>query len=272
MSVRIFSGDRKLNAIPTDDRGLAYGDGLFETMRAYQGEVPWWDAHWSRLQLGAHRARLPLPDRKQVMAEAAQLCAGRDGVLKLIVTRGGGSRGYAPPTDVAPTWLLSWHPLPRPHRPGGLVLRWCETRVALQPALAGIKHCNRLEQVLARAEWNDPGIDEGLLRSTDGDVVGATAANVFLFDGDRWRTPLVDRCGIAGVGRGWILATTDAREERLMPEDVEAAEALVLCNAVRGILPVARLGDRSWPPHPAVQALRERLGHAHPAFVPEEDA
>jgi len=126
--------------------------------------------------------------------------------------------------------------------------------------------------VLARAEWSDPGIDEGLLRSTGGDVVGATAANIFLFDGERWRTPRVDRCGIAGVCRSWILATTDAQEERLSPEDIEGAEALVLCNAVRGILPVARLGDRTWPPHPAVQALCERLGQAHPAFVPREVA
>jgi 4-amino-4-deoxychorismate lyase len=272
MSVRIFSGGRRLDAIAADDRGLAYGDGLFETMRVHRGEVPWWDAHWSRLELGARRLRLPLPDRMQLMAEAAEFCAGRDGVLKLIVTRGGGGRGYAPPTEAVPAWLLSWHPQPPPHRPGGLVLRWCDTRVALQPALAGIKHCNRLEQVLARAEWSDQGIDEGLLRNTDGDVVGATAANVFLFDGERWRTPQVDLCGVAGVCRSWVLAATGAREDRLSPEDIEAAETLVLCNAVRGILPVARLGDRTWPPHPAVQALREWLGQAHPAFVPKEDA
>ena len=272
MSVRIFSGGRRTDAIAADDRGLAYGDGLFETMRVHQGDLPWWDAHWSRLERGARCLRSPLPDRTQVMAEAAELCAGRDGVLKLVVTRGGGGRGYAPPADAEPTWVLSWHPLPPSHRPGGLVLRWCDARIALQPALAGIKHCNRLEQVLARGEWNDPGVDEGLLRSTEGDVVGATAANVFIFDGKHWRTPRVDRCGIAGGCRSWILATTDAREERLAPADIERAEALVLCNAVRGILPVARLGDRTWPPHPAVQALRERLGQVHPAFVPKEDA
>lgn len=272
MSVRIFSGSKRIDAIAADDRGLAYGDGLFETMRVHQGAAPWWEAHWSRLSRGAHRLRLALPDRTQVLSEAADLCAGRDGVLKLIVTRGSVGRGYAPPANAAPTWLLSWHPLPPSHHPGGLVLRWCQTRVALQPALAGIKHCNRLEQVLARGEWSDPDIDEGLLHSTDGDVVGATAANVFIFDGERWRTPQVDRCGIAGVCRSWILATADAREERLARGDIERAEALVLCNAVRGILPVARLGDRTWPPHPAVQALRERLGQAHPAFVPKEDA
>jgi len=272
VSVRIFSGSRRVDAVAADDRGLAYGDGVFETMRVHRGDVPWWDAHWSRLASGAQRLGLALPDRRQLLSEAADLCAGRDGVLKLIVTRGSGGRGYALSAGAEPTWLLSSHPLPSTYRPGGLTLRWCDMRIAPQPVLAGIKHCNRLEQVLARAEWNDPDIDEGLLRSIDGDVVGATAANVFILDGERWRTPRVDRCGIAGVCRSWILAATDAREERLVPADIERAEALVLCNAVRGILPVARLGDRTWPPHPAVQALRERLGQAHPAFVPKEDA
>jgi 4-amino-4-deoxychorismate lyase len=241
-------------------------------MRVHQGDVPWWDTHWSRLASGVRRLRLALPDRRHVLAEAADLCAGRDGVLKLVVTRGSGGRGYALPVNVVPTWLLSWHPLPPPQRPDGLVVRWCETRLALQPALAGIKHCNRLVQVLARAEWSDPGIDEGLVCSTDGDVVGATAANVFLFDGERWRTPRVDRCGIPGVCRPWIITTTSAHEASRAHGEQERAGAVVLCNAVRGILPVARLGDRTWPPHPAVQALRERLGQAHPAFVPKEDA
>lgn len=271
-TVRIHAGDTRIDGIPPDDRGLAYGDGLFETMRAYQGVVLWWNAHWARLAQGAQRLRLPLPDRAWVMAEAADLLGNRGGVLKLVVSRGGGGRGYAPPAGAAPTWLLARHPLPPPPRDGGLVLRWCETRLALQPALAGIKHCNRLEQVLARGEWDDAGIDEGLVRSTEGDVVGATAANLFVLEGRRWRTPKVDRCGIAGVCRGWLLAATRAQEARLSPEDIEAADAIVLCNAVRGILPVARLGDRTWPPHRAVQSLRRRLGQAHPAFIPAEDA
>ena len=272
MSVRVFAGAKRIEAVAPDDRGLAYGDGLFETMRVHRGVVLWWNAHWARLAGGAQRLRLPLPDRARVMAEAADLFGDGGGVLRLLVTRGGGGRGYAPSVDAVPTWVLSRHPLPPPARSGGLVLRWCDTRLSLQPALAGIKHCNRLEQVLARGEWSDPGIDEGLVRSAEGDVVGATAANLFVLEGRRWRTPRVDRCGIAGVCRGWLLAATRAQEARLSPEEVEAADAVVLCNAVRGILPVARLGERTWPPHRAVQSLRRRLAQAHPAFVPVEDA
>lgn len=293
--MRVFVGTKAVDAVPPDDRGLAYGDGLFETMRAHRGDVPWWPAHWARLVAGAARLRLPLPDESRVRAEAVALLDGTEGVLKLLVTRGSGGRGYAPPTAAVPTWLLSRHPPPSTPREG-LVLRWCDTRLAIQPLLAGLKHCNRLEQVMARAEWlpaqggwatpsrqasdrvappdgplpaETPVADDGLMRSTEGDVICATSANVFILHRGRWLTPAVDRCGIAGVCRRWVMATIDATEARLEVADVEAADAVFLCNAVRGILPVARLGERTWAPHPMVAALQQRLAAEHPAFAPE---
>ena len=269
MSVRHFIGDDAVAGTPDHDRGLAYGDGLFETMRAHQGEVHWWPAHWRRLQRGAQVLGLALPDESRVQREARALLDGAGGVLKLIVTRGPGGRGYAPPESTAPHWILSRHDAPPAAPAEGLTLRWCDMRLALQPALAGIKHCNRLEQVLARAEWRDPGIHEGLVRSTDGDVVCATAANLFVVHGDRWKTPPVDHCGVAGVCREWAIGALGAREARLAVTDVEAADAVFLCNAARGILPVARLGARSWRPHPQVAQLRRRLAAEHPAFATE---
>lgn len=270
--VRIFVGGARVDAVPPDDRGIVYGDGLFETMRAHAGTIPWWDRHWARLAAGAARLHLPLPAGSLVSDEVARMlhCAAGDAVVRLLVTRGAG-RGYAPATDATPTWVLSLHSLPQPSA-RGMRLHWCETRLALQPALAGLKHCNRLEQVLARREvaTADPGADEGLMRSTAGDVVCATAANLFVLDDAGWWTPPVDRCGVAGVCRGFLLAEAGARERRLSAGDVESAHALVLCNAVRGILPVARLGDRSWPPHPQVAALQRLLASAHPAFAAPE--
>src|SRR5690606_2379471 len=117
-----------------------------------------------------------LPDQSQVRAKAdALLSDGGDAVLKLLVIRGGGARGYAPPVDAPSTWQLERHPLP-PRAPDGLRLHWCDTRLAVQPLLAGIKHCNRLEQVLARAECVAARADEGLLRDTGDNVVSATSA------------------------------------------------------------------------------------------------
>lgn len=270
MNVRIFSGRRSLAAIAPDDRGLAYGDGLFETMRAHRGDVPWWDAHWARLARGAQRLRMAIPDPAFAREQARALLQGRDGVLKLLLTRGGGTRGYAPGPLGPATWVLSAHDLPASAPDGGLTLRWCSTALSLQPALAGLKHCNRLEQVLARAEWDPAEVgaaDEGLMRSTGGDVVCATAANLFVLRDESWWTPPVDRCGVAGVCRDWVLAQSGAREMRLDVTAVETAQAVFLCNAVRGILPVARLGEAHWDPHPRVAALQQRLAGAHPGFA-----
>lgn len=272
MNARVFVGAAPVAAIAADDRGFNYGDGLFETMRAHRGGVPWWDAHWARLSRGAARLRITLPDRGQVREQAEQMLHGGGGVLKLVVSRGAGGRGYAHGDAMVPTWVLSRHAAPLAHACAGLTLRWCDTRLALQPALAGIKHCNRLEQVLARAEWQDlpapeRDADEGLMRSGDGDVVCATSANVFLLAAGRWTTPVIDRCGVEGICRDWAIGALGAGQSRIDVTDVHSADAVFLCNAVRGILPVARLEARSWSPHPQVAALQRRLAAEHPAFT-----
>ncbi len=271
MSARLFVGDARVedgvDAVLAEGRGFAYGDGVFETMRAIGGSIPWWPGHRARLALGAARLRIPLPSAERLDSELHDwLSAHRDAAIKLVVTRGSGGRGYTPMLHAPPVWMLVASDLPAPMRPGGLVVRWCETRLARQPLLAGIKHCNRLEQVLARAEWTDPAIDEGLMRDTEGDVIAATAANLFVLREGHWWTPPVDRCGIAGVCRSWALRAFAAGERRLNVEDIGTADAVVLCNALRGILPVARLGDRVWAPHPAVEDARRRLAAAHAAF------
>lgn len=258
-----------MEALELDDRGFRYGDGLFETMRAHRGTLPWWAAHWRRLSAGAARLALPLPDARVALQEATSLLEGGDAVLRLQVTRGGGGRGYAPSATAESTWVLSRHPLPDPPSGAGLRLRWCDMRLAVQPALAGLKHCNRLEQVLARLELerDAPPVDEGLLQGPDGELVSATAANVFVLHGEQWLTPPVERCGVAGVCRGWLLEQELARIQPVSRDEVERADAVVLTNAVRGILPVSQLGARYWPPHPRTAALRAALAAAHPAFA-----
>lgn len=260
--VRLFRGQAPLAAIDAGDRGLAYGDGLFETMRVARGRLPWWPAHRARLLRGATTLGITPPATTWLDGEVAGLAAeaGGDAVLKLVLTRGTGGRGYAPPAGVEPTLALSLHPAPAPiDEP--LVLRWCALRMAIQPALAGLKHLNRLEQVLARAEWSDAGIHEGLLLDARGRVACATAASVFALVDGRWLTPRVDECGVAGVARAWVLANAPgAAEADLSPADIESAGAVFLCNAVRGILPVGRLGERRWPPHAGLEALREAMG------------
>ena len=258
-------------AIDAADRGLAYGDGLFETLLVHDGQPVWWAQHWQRLQRGAAVLAMDIPAEAPLLSACQTLLTQAPArcVLKIIVSRGSGGRGYRPPMPAEPVAILSWHPAPEAV---GLVrLRWCELRWAVQPRLAGIKHLNRLEQVLARAEWTDPAVFDGLVLDTEGRVVSATSANVFALVNGRWCTPPVQSCGIAGLLRAWILENVESGVEAdLTVAQIESAQAVFLCNAVRGILAVRQLGDRVWPAHPAIAALSQALASAQPAFAMQE--
>jgi len=271
MSLRILHGDVVVDHVAADDRGLNYGDGLFETILVHHGQPVWWREHWQRLERGARVLGIVLPDEARVRREADALMAAQArAVLKLVLTRGRGGRGYSTSSEPVPTTILSLHTAPEP-APAAIDLRWCETTLAIQPRLAGIKHLNRLENVLARAEWRDPAIFEGLLRDSTGRVISATAANLFVRIDGVWRTPALDNCGIAGIARGWLLDTLPGVDVTVMGrESIENAEALFLCNAVRGILPVGGLGAQRWRPDAATTDLRRRLAAAQPAFAFQE--
>ena len=253
------------------DRGLAYGDGVFETLLVNRALPAWWQRHWNRLLRGATALGIPAPAEVAVRRACATLmkAAPAPCVLKIICTRGVGGRGYAALASPVPTVIVSTHPQPEPVGP--VNLRWCQARWAMQPMLAGIKHLNRLEQVLARSEWDDSTIFDGIVCDTEDRVVSVTSGNLFALIGGQWLTPRVDRCGIAGIVRGWLLdELPESRQVDLSAAQVSHAEALFICNAVRGILQVRRLGLREWPVHPAIVQLREKLAAANPAFVVED--
>ncbi len=270
MNAKVLREGRVRLWLEPEDRGLAYGDGVFETLRVCGGVPAMWREHWARLCIGATRLGIALPEEALVRCEAESLVADRAlAALKIILTRGVGLRGYAAPEVENPTVVLTCSDVPALPEPG-LVLRWCKTRMAVQPLLAGIKHLNRLEQVLARAEWNDPGIHDGILCDREDRVVCTTSANLFARIEGRWLTPTVANCGVAGTIRGWLLAQGAAVEAELSQAQVSHAEVLFACNALRGILPVRRLGQHDWPAHPEVLALRRRLADAHPAYAFQE--
>lgn len=265
MAFAIYVGHARVDAVSPSSRGLNYGDGLFETMRIHRGELPLWPRHLARLRQGAGRLGIAMPDVAFIEACIADIVCGTEaGVLKLLLTRGEGGRGYAPPIDAVPTWMLALQPLPALQ--DALRVHPCETRLATQPALAGIKHCNRLEQVLGRAEAVSAGCDEGLMQDMAGSPVCATSANLLVLHEGRWRTPPVDACGVAGVLRGWLIAQGLAEVASVTPRELDNADNLALCNAVRGILPVRALGAREWSPHPATGELQARLAMAYPMF------
>ncbi|MDX1252979.1 MAG: aminodeoxychorismate lyase [Gammaproteobacteria bacterium] len=234
------------------DRGLHYGDGLFETIAVRDGAPALWDAHMRRLALGCQRLALPPVDAPLLADEAMRLCGGVErGVLKIIITRGSGGRGYRAPAMNAmrPTRIValhSWPDYPDIFWTEGVSVRICATRLGHNSLLAGIKHLNRLEQVLARSEWDDPGVAEGLMLDQNGNVIEGTMTNLFIVRDGRLRTPDVSRCGVAGVMRRRVL---DAARESgvacevgtVTPEDVKFAEEVFLCNSLIGVWPVREI-------------------------------
>lgn len=266
--------DGKPGRVDPRDRGLAYGDGLFETMAADCGRIRWLDHHLERLADGCRRLAIPLPDRKVLRREIGAVCpaTGR-AIVKLIVTRGVSARGYGPPDAPRATRMVGtahWPTHPASYYTHGIELRTLKLRLGENPALAGIKHLNRLEQVLARIELNDLSAQEGLLLDTSGFVVGGTASNVFAVSGTRLLTPAIRRCGVGGVMRRVVLESCGqlglgAEETDLAPEALGAADELFVTNAVFGIWPVRELDGLSRRAGEVAGRLQQLLGYEHHA-------
>ncbi|MGJ3257258.1 MAG: aminodeoxychorismate lyase [Alcanivorax sp.] len=252
------------------DRGLAYGDGLFETLRVTaDGAVPLWPSHLRRLLRGARVLGLPsLPETRYLSAVAEGVAAlgGKPGVVKLTLTRGPGGRGYLPPSDPQPTVLWQAGPLPVwPHelREQGIVLGLCGE--PLHPeSLAGLKHLNRLPQVQARREVARQGWHEGLLLSPRRQPLEATAMNLFARFDDYWWTPDLQaaRAGVAGVMREWLCEQLAEQGDAVVCDlrplsQLQRAQGLFLCNSVAGVLPVRKLAQWQWPVLDSVLQLQQ---------------
>jgi 4-amino-4-deoxychorismate lyase len=257
-----------VNGVPREvvdalDRGLHYGDGLFETLAVASGRLRFLDWHLERLADGARRLGFPPPDLDAIRAELADAAGPGASAVKLVLTRGGGPRGYRPPREARPTRVVIGYdgPLPAPLPPAaGLRVGWCRLRLGRNPALAGLKHTSRLEHVLARAEWDDGHMDEGLMQDAEGRVVSATQANLFARIGGRWVTPRLDGCGVAGIMRRafreWLKGRGSPAEERPVPAaELASASAIVLTNALIGARPVRELAGRALEPDPDVAAF-----------------
>lgn len=262
MAERLLVNGLATEQISALDRGLCYGDGLFESIRLVDGRAPLWSRHMQRLADGCLRLRIPLPDPLQLWSEARQASAGlAQAVVRIMVTRGIGERGYVPPAPPRPNRVVAAFEAPTPGADvysHGLHMRVCELRLAEQPRLAGIKHLNRLEQVLARAEWNDPAIAEGLLRDSRDRVISATMANLFAVIDGVLMTPALDGCGVAGVARAEVLAVRpQTRVTELSLHELSTASEIFLSSSVRGILPVQSLDDWSYAPGAVTRELQQ---------------
>ena len=252
------------DALSLKDRGLAYGDGLFETIAVRGGQPLLLDRHLARLALGCSRLAITADHvliRSELLAYAAAL---GEGVLKLILTRGDSLRGYAPDPAAQARRILQGNPpaaYPAVHAEQGVRLFPCITRLSRQPLLAGLKHLNRLEQVIARSEWQDTEHAEGLMLDQAGRVIEGVFSNLFLVRDGVLIGADLKRCGVAGVMRAELLFQAESlgistQITDITLEQLQWADEVFVCNSVYGVWPVRAYAALSWPVGPLTRKLQ----------------
>ncbi len=245
----VWVNGQPAEAVSAWDRGFLYGDSFFTTIRIVGGQPAFWPLHRLRLISNATRLRFPWPDLEAMELELAEFISSApdpDGVVRLTISRGPGPRGYLPLKDPQVTRVLAWSPQPD-YAPElsetGVDLVLCKTQVSCNPLLAGIKHGNRLAQVFAHQELESLGAFEGLMG--DGDViVGGCRSNVFAKIAGTWYTPRLERAGVAGVTRSWLMQYASIREVDLTFADFEHATSAVITSALLGLMPVRSIEGR----------------------------
>jgi 4-amino-4-deoxychorismate lyase len=267
--VGIRENGHAVTQISALDRGLHYGDGLFETIACTGGVARLLPLHLERLGEGCRRLGIEAPDSSELAHEIGVLAAQVPrAVIKLLLTRGRAvARGYAVTGTEKATRITLRYPWPVEDPQlarDGVRVRTATSRLGENALLAGLKHCNRLEQVLARREWTDASIADSLMYSSSGALVSGTMSNVFMVRNSRLQTPRVDRCGVAGIMRRTVLrlaalAGIGAEECVLHAADLEQAQEVFLTNALIGIHPVRELDGRPLAPGALTRRLQQQL-------------
>lgn len=246
----IINGKSDTN-ISSLDRGLQYGDGVFETIAYKKNQLQYWDEHIARLMSGCEVLGIEMPDERLLFKEVGKLiCHDKNFVIKIIITRGVGGRGYKPAkggsTRIIQRFTFPKQPLHFTDQ--GVNVTLCKFRLAHQSKLARIKHLNRLEQVLARSEWNDE-YQEGLVCDINNNIIEATSSNVFFDMKGILVTPDLVRCGVDGVLRNEIIRYCEINKisykvSDISLDDLENITSMMLCNSVIGVWPVKSFEKR----------------------------
>lgn len=254
-------------SVPAGDRGLAFGDGVFRTLNVRAGRPLNWQWHYRRLRADCELLRLAVPEERVLLAEIA-LVAPSNAAAKIVVTRGAAGRGYAIPEGDTSCRVVAAFPFPA-HHPAlardGVIVRRCELRLSQQPRLAGAKTLNRLENVLARSEWSDASIAEGLLADSQERVIEGTMSNLFIVKDGVASTPDLSRCGVVGAQRERVrellqlAAGIECRVRVLGWDDVESADEVFLTNSLINVWPVASFGEQRWRPGAVTRRVQQLI-------------
>jgi 4-amino-4-deoxychorismate lyase len=258
------------DTISVADRGLSYGDGVFRTLRIQQGSPFCWHRQYDKLRHDCQALGITCPDEDILLQELKQLSGAGSGISKITVTRGIGERGYAPSTRANPTRIVSYHPAlvyDEAFYTDGITPHHCDLKLSRQPLLAGIKHLNRLENVLAAGECEAAGAVEGILEDEAGYVISGTRSNLFVVTNGKLFTPELSASGVAGVQRDRVMAWAaqngvTCTVANIKMDDLLGADEIFLVNSVFGLWPIARLADKDFSQRQIALAIQTWLNDA----------
>ncbi|BCM25063.1 aminodeoxychorismate lyase [Methyloradius palustris] len=270
------------------DRGFSYGDGVFRTLPVIKGHPDSWLDHYKKLMSDCHVLGIVCPSAEILLSDIEKLIQASSSeqskkqtpsketpsfVIKIIITRGESERGYAMPALAQPSRVLicsDFPTYPESSFVEGVKLHLCNLRLSHQPLLAGIKHLNRLENVIARAEWQDSNIIDGVLLDANNMVIECTSSNIFARFGTQLHTPDLSNCGVAGLTRQRILELAgDLSLQRSVSNislsHLMQADEIIICNSLFGAWQVREFNHQHWPQLPLANQLRTLLKspHAH---------
>lgn len=268
MAIKNLINGKFVDELAAHDRGLHYGDGLFETITVENMQLLCWDEHLKRLERGCIKLNIAVPDKNLLKNEVSALInTESQGVIKIIISRGQGGRGYKILENIAPTRIISLYPWSYQYdqnSSSGVKTRICKYRYAKNPLLAGIKHLNRLEQILARSEWNDDSIAEGIVMDSENYIIEGTMSNIFCIIGKTLYTPDLSECGIEGIVRGKIIELASNLKFNVEIKKIPLgflmnAEEIFMCNSIIGVWPVNIIDETKFSKHKKTQNIIKTL-------------
>tara|TARA_B100000953_G_scaffold6913_1_gene6230 strand:+ start:1189 stop:2037 length:849 start_codon:yes stop_codon:yes gene_type:complete len=268
MAIKNLINGKFVDELAAHDRGLHYGDGLFETITVENMQLLCWDEHLKRLERGCIKLNIAVPDKNLLKNEVSALInTESQGVIKIIISRGQGGRGYKILENIAPTRIISLYPWSYQYdqnSSSGVKTRICKYRYAKNPFLAGIKHLNRLEQILARSEWNDNSIAEGIVMDSENYIIEGTMSNIFCIIGKTLYTPDLSECGIEGIVRGKIIELASNLKFNVEIKKISLgflmnAEEIFMCNSIIGVWPVNIIDETKFSKHKKTQNIIKTL-------------
>jgi len=246
MTIAVVNG-ALTDQISVTDRAFNYGDGVFETIAVHNQALHYWSEHYQRLQKGCDVLGFSAPTESELLADIKKLSLSTDSsIIKIIVSRGQGGRGYSPAGVAQPTTVITQHTWPEyvsRYQSQGINSRLCQHRLIINPALVGIKHLNRLDQVLARNEWHNDNIQEGFMLDGDGNIIEGTCTNIFLKTSNGWVTPAVNSCAVAGVMRAAVINKASQtglviKQKNIKLSELASVKECFVCNSIWGVVPV----------------------------------